>query len=254
MILERGGVALNVAVEGSGPAVVLLHGHTLDLRVWDDVAPVLASRGFRVLRYDQRGHGRSSSPSSGYRWGDHAADLVGLSKGGGIALELAVRRPKLVRSLTLVGPMVPDFALSEVLVDSFRTLARAIRIEGVQPAMRRLWLPHPLFAPAAASPGARERLEAMLNTFPAGEYFASRRDAADREWRLGDRLVEIVVPTLVVSGEHDIPEFAAMAAFLAERVAGASAEVVPACGHLVALERPRRTTEIVLRFLESTPQ
>jgi pimeloyl-ACP methyl ester carboxylesterase len=267
MILERGGVALNVAVEGSGPAVVLLHGHTLDLRVWDDVAPLLASRDFRVVRYDQRGHGRSSSPSSGYRWGDHAADLadviervgaapahlVGLSKGGGIALELAVRRPRLVRSLILVGPLVPDFALSGVLVDSFRTLARAIRTEGVQPAMRRLWLPHPLFAPAAALPGARERLEAMLHTFPAGEYFASRPDAADREWRLGDRLAEIAVPTLVVSGEHDIPEFAAMAAFLVERVAGAWRQVVPACGHLVPLERPRQATEVVLRFLESTP-
>jgi 3-oxoadipate enol-lactonase len=179
MILERDGVALNVAIEGEGPPVVLLHGHALDLRVWEEATPWLVRGGFRVIRYDQRGHGRSSSPLSGYRWSDHAADLaevignldaapahlVGLSKGGGIALELAVRRPELVRSLTLVGPLVPDFILSDELMASFRELAKAIRSGGVQEALSRVWLPHPLLASAAAIPGVRERLEAMLNTF-----------------------------------------------------------------------------------------
>ncbi|HLE60883.1 MAG TPA: alpha/beta hydrolase, partial [Thermoanaerobaculaceae bacterium] len=175
MILEREGVALNVRVEGQGTPVVLLHGHTLDLRAWDEIVPPLAEAGFRAIRYDQRGHGRSSSPPSGYRYGDHAADLadvidrldaapahlVGLSKGAGIALELALRSAELVRSLALVAPLVPDFELSDELMEFFRTLARAIRAQGVQPALRTLWLPHPLLATAAAKPGARERLEAM---------------------------------------------------------------------------------------------
>jgi 3-oxoadipate enol-lactonase len=268
MILERDGVALNVATEGEGPAIVLLHGHTLDLRVWDGVVPLLAARGLRVIRYDQRGHGRSSSPPRGYRWGDHAADLtavierlgaapahlVGLSKGGGIALELAVRRPELVRSLTLIGPLLPDYALSEELGGFFRTLARAIRSEGPQTALHRLWLTHPLLAPAASTPGLRERLEAMLDTFPAGEYFAAQRDAPDREWKLTDRLADVAAPTLVVRGERDVPEFAAMAAFLAGRIPGACLHVVPSSGHLVPLEHPRLTTEVVLDALETVPQ
>lgn len=265
MIIEREGVALNVAVEGRGTPVVLLHGHTLDLRVWDEVVPMLVGAGYRAIRYDQRGHGRSSSPPSGYRWGDHAADLaevisrlgaapahlVGLSKGAGIALELTLRSAEVVRSLALVGPVVPDFELSEPLAESFREIARATRTVGLQHALRTHWLPHPLLASAAGIPGVRERLEAMVNGFPGGEYLAASRDAPDRGWKVTDRLGEIGVPTLVMSGERDIPDFVAMAALVAENVPGSVLEIVPECGHLIPLERPHATAEIVLRFLQA---
>ncbi|MBZ5589070.1 MAG: alpha/beta fold hydrolase [Acidobacteriia bacterium] len=263
MIIERDGVALHVVCEGNGETVVLLHGHTLDLRVWDDVAPALVEAGFRVVRYDQRGHGRSGSPRGGYRWGDHAADLaavierlappaahvVGHSKGSGIALECALRRAHLVRSLGLVGPLVPDFRLPETMVASFRELARAIRGRGVQPAMRELWLAHPLIATAAARPGLRERLEAMLLTFPAGEYLASVRDMPDRDWKVTDRLAEIAVRTLVVRGEREVPEFVAMADFLGGSIPQARLKVVPGSGHLVPLEEAAALSQTLVGFL-----
>jgi pimeloyl-ACP methyl ester carboxylesterase len=263
VIVDREGVALHVEVAGAGETVVLLHGHTLDLRVWDDLVPALVRDGWRAIRYDQRGHGRSASPPVGYRWGDHAADLaavldatgaapahlVGLSKGGGIALELALRRPELVRSLALVAPLVPDHALSEELRASFRELARRIRADGVQPALRQVWLTHPLLASAHATPGARERLEAMALTFPAGEYLAATRDAPDRDWRLVDRLGEIAVPALVVVGERDVADFRAMAQTLATALPDVRLEVVGDCGHLVPLERPDETARLVLSFL-----
>ena len=263
MILERDGVALNVLAEGSGETVVLLHGHTLDLRVWDEVAPALVRAGLRVVRYDQRGHGRSGSPPSGYRWGDHAADLaavieslappaahvVGLSTGGGIALECVLRRPETVRSLAVVGPRVPDWELPAPMIASFRELARAIRADGVQRAVRDRWLSHPLIASSAARPDARGRLEAMVLTFPAGEYLASTRDAPDRDWKVTDRVAEITVPTLVVRGEGEVPEFVAMAELLAERIPGARAAVVPGSGHLVPLEAPAPLTALLLEFL-----
>jgi pimeloyl-ACP methyl ester carboxylesterase len=263
MILDRDGVALHVVEEGEGRPVVLLHGHSLDLRVWDDVAPALARAGFRAVRYDQRGHGRSSSPAAGYSWGDHAADLlaviagagvpcahvVGLSKGGGIALETALRNPKAVRSLVLVGPLVPDFPLSPELVASFREMARLIRSAGVQGALAH-WFGHPLIASAHALPGVRERLEAMVAAFPAGEYFA-QRDTADREWLATERLEEIGVPTLVVSGARDIPDFAAMAALLSERVPNAALELVEECGHLVPLERPEEFAAMLVDHLRA---
>ena len=267
MIVERDGVALNVVVEGDGDAVVLLHGHALDLRAWDDVAPALVRAGFRAVRYDQRGHGRSSSPPGGYRWGDHAADLagvidrcaapaahvVGMSKGGGIALECALRRPELVRSLALVGPVVPDRPLPDAMTESFREVARAIRERGVGPAMREVWLRHPLIASAAVRPGARERLEAMVFTFPAGEYLASARDAADREWKVTDRLSEIGVPALVVRGDGEVGDFVAMAGELAGRLGTARLVVIRDSGHLVPLEQPAALTAALLEFLRCAP-
>jgi 3-oxoadipate enol-lactonase len=263
VILDRDGVALHVVAEGEGAPVVLLHGHTLDLRVWDEIAPALVAAGLRAIRYDQRGHGRSASPPAGYRWGDHAADLaeviarvaggpshlVGLSKGGGIALELALRRPELVRSLALIGPLVPDAPLSEALFASFKAFAKAIRAEGPRAAVGEVWLSHPLIASAAARPGARERLEAMLRTFPAGEYLAVQRDPPDREWTLTDRLGEIAVPTLVVRGEHEVPDFVAMADLVVSGVRGARLDVVPGSGHLVPLEQPARTAAALVGFL-----
>jgi pimeloyl-ACP methyl ester carboxylesterase len=263
MIVERDGVALHVVTEGEGDPVVLLHGHSLDLRVFDDLAPALARASYRAIRYDQRGHGRSASPPSGYRFGDHAADLeavlaatgcawahvIGLSKGGGIAVEHALRVPEHVRSLTLIGPLLPDFPLSAELLGSFRELARRIRGEGVQAAVRGFWLGHPLMRSAAERPGMRERVEAMTLTFPAGEYFASARDEADRDWKVIDRLGEIAAPTLVVSGDGDVPDFIAMAALVSERVPASVLEIVPDCGHLVPLERPRQLEELVLTFL-----
>ena len=263
MILERDGVALNVKVEGEGAPVVLLHGHTLDLRVWDEIVPPLVEAGFRAICYDQRGHGRSSSPPSGYRYGDHAADLaevidrldagpahlVALSKGAGIALDVALRSPELVRSLALVAPLVPDFTLSDELMESFRELARAIRTQGVQPALRALWLTHPLLASAAALPESREQLEAMLNTFPAGEYLAMERDAPDRTWKLTDRLGEIAMPTIVLRGDGEIPDFAAMADVVVATVPGARLQVIAGSGHLVPLERPGALAAALAGFL-----
>ena len=263
MILERDGVALHVVAEGEGEPVVLLHGHTLDLRVWDEIVPALLARGFRAIRYDQRGHGRSASPPSGYRWGDHAADLaeviariaggpahvVGLSKGGGIALELALRRPELARSLALIGPLVPDAPLSDELLASFKALAKAIRSEGPRAAIGEVWLSHPLIATAAARPGARERLEAMLRTFPAGEYLATQRDAPDRAWKLTDRLGEIKTPTLIVRGAREIPDFVSSAERLATGIAGARLVIIPESGHLVPLEQPAAVAAALREFL-----
>jgi pimeloyl-ACP methyl ester carboxylesterase len=132
---------------------------------------------------------------------------------------------------------------------SFRELARRIHADGVQPALRQAWLTHPLLASAHAKPGARERLEAMALTFPAGEYLATSRDTSDREWKVVDRLGEIGAPTLVIVGESDIEDFRAMAQTLAAGMRDARLEVVAGSGHLVPLERPDVIAQLVLEFL-----
>ncbi|MFN3413900.1 MAG: alpha/beta fold hydrolase [Thermoanaerobaculum sp.] len=261
------GVRLRVVVEGQGEPVVLLHGHSLDLSVFDELLPALVEAGFRVIRYDQRGHGRSSSPPSGYRWGDNAADLravlqhlaatpahvVGLSKGGGIALEAALRFPEIVRSLVLVGPLVPDYPLPSEFWAFFKRFAQAIREKGVQQAVEELWLPHPLLRSAWENPRCREKLETMVHNFPAGEYLASEKDAPDRDWKLTERVHEISCPVMVVRGERDIPEFCQMADFLLAHIPQAQSLVVAGCGHLVPVEQPKSLLAGLLPFLGQAP-
>jgi pimeloyl-ACP methyl ester carboxylesterase len=100
---------------GEGAPLLMIHGLASTSHIWDLVAPRLAPR-FRVVAYDQRGHGRSGKPSSGYGFDRMSADavavirverlarplVVGHSWGANVALELAVRRPRLVAGIVLI--------------------------------------------------------------------------------------------------------------------------------------------------------
>ena len=101
---------------GGGPSLLLAHGLASSSHIWDLVAPRLSRAGSRTIAYDQRGHGRSGKPSSGYGFGHTSADaaaviratglrrpvVVGHSWGANVVLELAVRRPRLVAGAVLV--------------------------------------------------------------------------------------------------------------------------------------------------------
>ena len=117
--VDTGEVRLHVRewpASGSGPSFLLLHGLASSSHIWDLTAPRLARSASRVVAVDQRGHGRSGKPSSGYGFDRLAADaaavvrstrlgrpvVVGHSWGANVALELAVRRPRSVSAAILV--------------------------------------------------------------------------------------------------------------------------------------------------------
>jgi pimeloyl-ACP methyl ester carboxylesterase len=117
-IVENEGVRLHVRDwPGGGDDVLLIHGLASSSHIWDLVAPRLVRLGLHPVAYDQRGHGRSSKPSSGYGYDRTTADaaaviratrlhrpiVVGHSWGANVALELAVRRPRQVG-----GPILVD--------------------------------------------------------------------------------------------------------------------------------------------------
>jgi pimeloyl-ACP methyl ester carboxylesterase len=115
--VEIDGVRLDVREwAGGGEDVLLIHGLASPSHIWDLVAPRLVRLGLHPVAYDQRGHGRSSKPSSGYGFDRTTADaaaviratrlhrpiVVGHSWGANVALELAIRRSRLVGGTVLL--------------------------------------------------------------------------------------------------------------------------------------------------------
>jgi pimeloyl-ACP methyl ester carboxylesterase len=114
----------------SGRVVVLVHGGTIPMFTWDEVAPMLAAKGFRVLRYDMFGRGRSDRPHVPYNRALYqrqllglldslhlggSIDLVGYSFGGAIVAEFTAVHPERVRRLALISPVVHHYPIAAVL-------------------------------------------------------------------------------------------------------------------------------------------
>lgn len=245
--------------EGSGAPVLLIHGHTMDQRIWDPVMPGLLGAGLRVVRPDLRGHGRSTRPDFGYHVSHHAADMaavledagvdsatvVGYSIGGGVALEMALIDPDRLDGLVLMSPVMPDRPFEQVFMDNLREVAGVARSQGIEAAMLGPWASNPLFEFSFSKAGVREAAMAINRDFPGAEYLATQRDKVERDWKVPDRLAEIQVPTAVIAGDSETPGFRAYAEEAAEGIPGAELEIFENCGHLLPLEEPERVARAI---------
>lgn len=247
--------------DGAGPAVVLLHGGLLNLRQWDDQVERFA-RDYLVIRYDARGHGRSSFPAVPYshhddlngllrKLGIEQAHLVALSQGTAVAVEFTLTFPGMVRSLVLGAAPLRGYALSAEFSDAMRAIIAAGVGGDTERTRRLLWD----FAPlrhAATQSTVRERADRMVLVDYSWAVF--REDAPQR--RSVDpppaaRLDAIAAPTLVVVGDEEMPTLTEQAEFMAKRIPGARMVVIRDAGHWVNMEQPEEFERVVLDFLRS---
>lgn len=253
------GTRLHYEVAGDGPPVVLIHGLGLDMRMWDDQFGELAA-SYRVIRYDLRGFGKST-PQTDERF-LHAEDLralldylkapqgnvIGLSLGGTIALQFAVLYPESVLSLILVDSALDAFEWSA----AWETAFSAIRERGTQAsagAANQMWMEHELFAPARERPDCRAKLAQMVGEC-SGWTWVNKTTARGIRPPAAERLSEIRVPTVIVVGERDLPDFQGIADVLAAGISDARKVVMKGVGHMSNMEDPATFNTIVMRFLK----
>lgn len=256
------GARLYYEIAGLGTPIVLIHVHGfgLDLRMWDDQFGVLAE-DHRVLRYDARGFGNSSLPDGApYTHADdlnalleflniEAATIIGLSMGGRIALNFTLNFAPRVRKLVLVDSALNGFQWSHEWQALWQSMQR-VAVERSPKAANELWLAHPLFAPAREHPHVRARLAQMVGDYSGWHWNhqdSHRPTPKPDEGRLG----ELNVPTLVLVGERDLPDFHRIADILHRGIKGARREIIPGVGHMSNMEAPEHFNRAVLSFLRA---
>jgi 3-oxoadipate enol-lactonase len=254
------GAQLRYRDEGSGPAVLLVHGWALDLEMWNALAVALRDE-FRVVRLDRRGFGLSSGRPSLERdvrdldalWrhlGLGRAALLGMSQGARAVLGLATAAGTRVSCMVLdgppdlqCGPMADDHASEgDIPLARYSALARA---QGMD-ALRREWATHPLIRLRTVDPGARALLNSIIRRYPGNDLLGQ---TAERGHTAADALPErIVTPMLIITGAYELDSRVQAADQLAQRYACAERAVIADSAHLPNLDNPSAYNVLVRAF------
>jgi pimeloyl-ACP methyl ester carboxylesterase len=256
------GAELYYEAEGTGAPVILIHGWSLNLRMWDRQVPDLR-RHYRVIRYDRRGFGKSTGDED---FSKDVADLGALidslhldkvhlvanSQAGPVALEYAIQHPDKVRTLTLHGSIAPSgFPLTWSGSDSppFQEWLKIPKEQRLD-AFRRSWKSHPLMAIPAGMNRERIRRDELIDAY-RGYRLLNPQPPAPSSFNSMDELRQLKTPTLVIIGADEIPFLQIVARSLAYYLPNAQLVVVPGGGHMINLVQPTRYNAVLRKFFGS---
>ncbi len=247
---------LYYVVDGPADAPVLVLSNSLGTNadMWAQQVPAL-SRHFRVVRYDTRGHGRSSVPEGEYRFEQLADDVVelldhlgvarahfcGLSMGGPTGLTLALNHPGRIDRLVLCNTAA-RIGSAQGWTDRIATVQQTGLANMAYGVVER-WLTDGF---RTREPGLTQVLVDMLRRTPDAGY--NGNCAALRDADLRPRLGEIRARTLVIAGTHDLAATPADGKYLTEHIGGAR-YVELDTSHISNWENPEAFTRAVLDFL-----
>ena len=245
--------------EGHGEPVLLIMGLGYASRLWYRIRPALANR-FRTIAFDNRGVGQSDVPPGPYSIATMAADaaavldaagvaraqVFGVSMGGMIAQEFALRYPSRTRSLILGctspgGPLATraDKSVSDILVAHGMTLEEA----------RRAILPY-IYDAGTPREKIEEDTRLRRECLPTFEGYMAQLQAI-LGWESYSRLHEIAVPTLVIHGRTDALIPPANGELLAKTIRGAKLVLLDHASHLFLTDQTDAAEKVILEFLSS---
>jgi pimeloyl-ACP methyl ester carboxylesterase len=260
-------VTLHYDVNGSGDPLLMVMGLGSSSATWSPELIAQLARTFRVVSFDNRGTGRSDKPDIPYSLEMFAADAVamvdalklervhlfGVSMGGMIAQEIALRYGSRLQTLTLgcttfggrnAGPPPPE---------SLKLLTAPRDGASEEEIIRRGW---PLAYTSGYIRDHRDKLEESIPRLVAHStpVFAYKRHLdATYGLKTYDRLPAIATPTLVITGAEDVLIPAKNAEILAQRIPGARLHIIPVLGHAFFNESPAAFLDIFVPFVRSHP-
>ncbi|MGH7924872.1 MAG: alpha/beta fold hydrolase [Candidatus Binatus sp.] len=265
--IQVGDVNLNYDVAGKGEPLLLIMGLGASSAQWDPELITELARTFRVITFDNRGTGQSDKPDAPYSiemFADDAAGtltrldvprahIFGVSMGGMIAQEFALRHAGRTATLTLGCTTAGGTHSMPPPPESLKILT-APR-EGVSPedVIRRGW---PLGHTPKYIAEHRDVLEAAiprLLKYPTPPFAFQRQLEATYTLKTFDRLPQIKAPTLVVTGAEDVLIPAKNSEIIAAQIPGAKLHVIPGVGHAFMSDERGAFLKVFLPFVKAHP-
>jgi 3-oxoadipate enol-lactonase len=250
---------INYERAGTGTPLVLIHGWAQDLSIWDEQFGAFSGQ-YEVIRYDRRGFGSSTGYADASADADdlrilldslgiRSAFLLGLSAGSRAALNFAVANPERVRALVLYGQTpIPGFSLvpqGPAPVAVFREIAQQHGLDSAGKFLRA----HPLAWMPAGRPELEQLLIKQWDRYSGEDLLAPRPESGRVPHATFEQVVALRIPTLVVSGDHDLPLFLQFGDTLVARIPGAQRVIITNAGHGAHFAQPPEFNAAVLRFL-----
>lgn len=263
---EINGARLFYRTAGSGPPLLLLHAGICDGRMWDDHIGEFA-RTHRVIAPDFRGFGQTKMVPGPFA---HRHDLLGLmddldvgrgilvgaSMSGMTTLDFVLEYPDRVEALILVASALSGYRFTDAGTraawEASDAALEAGRHDEAAEIEMQAWLAGPRRRLDQIDPGLRQRVRDMLI-----QSYATPPDLGQEqplEPPAIGRLEEVRVPTLIIVGDEDQPDIAAIAEMLESGIARAKKVVMPGTAHLPNMEQPAALNRIVGEFLAGLPK
>ncbi|MDX1820885.1 MAG: 3-oxoadipate enol-lactonase [Paracoccaceae bacterium] len=255
-IADLGDVKLHYRIDGdlSGRPVVFANSLGTDLRLWDQVLPLLP-RGLKYIRYDKRGHGLSELTAAPYAMGTLVRDVerlmdhlevrdalfVGLSIGGMIAQGLAVKRMDLVRAMVLsnTGAKIGQPAMWDERIAA----VRAGGIEALADAIMERWFSAP-FRKTDSFHAWRN----MLVRQPAEGYIGCSAAISGTDFYTPTSGLRL--PTLGIAGSDDGSTPPDLVRETVELIPGSQFHLIRKAGHLPCVEQPEEYAAVLTKFMQ----
>ncbi len=256
-MIQLENVALHYRIQGdpAGKPIVFANSLGTDFRLWDSLFPLLPS-GFKIVRFDKRGHGLSGSPDGDWSMQDLVEDtaqflralhiedclFVGLSIGGIIAQGLATSHPELVRAMVIAntGARIGTPEMWQERIDA----VRAGGVEALADAIMQRW-----FAKSYHQNRALELAgwRNMLTRTPAAGYIGCSHAIAATDYR--EQTARLTLPTLAIAGVEDGSTPPELVRETADLIAGSHYELIDDAAHLTCVEQTATFARLLTRFM-----
>jgi 3-oxoadipate enol-lactonase len=242
-------------ITGQGEPFLLIHGLGSSTRDWEDMIPFLSD--FQIITIDLRGHGRSSKPKGPYSAKMFANDIIsllkkleissahilGISLGGGIALQIAVDYPEFVKTLIVIN------STAEARADSFKMKMEAFKRKLIVRLVGMRKMGEVLAPKLFIKPEQEEQRTKLIERWAENDkkaYIASF--GAILGWSVKKDLPNIKCPTLIIGSDEDYSPSEVKREYTA-LIPNAKFVEIEDARHAVTVEKPEELSNIVLDFL-----